>query len=99
MVGVSGVLALLSTSSVLLEINQDPEKLNLGLTSSVAEQTKRPQSMTPSLVLPIHPISSSHTKHLVVSSLNVTFDFMALVTAMHLHLLFTLPGTTFPTPL
>ena len=39
--------------------------------------------MTPCLALPIHPISSSHTKHLVVSSLNVTFDFMALVTAMH----------------
>ena len=53
--------------------------------------------MTHSLVLPIHPIGSSRTKHLVVSSLNVTFDFMVLVTAMHLHLLFALPGTTFPT--
>ena len=39
--------------------------------------------MTPCLALPIHPISSSHTKHLVVSSLNVTLVFMGLVTDMH----------------
>ena len=53
--------------------------------------------MMHSLVLPIHPIGCSRTKHLVVSSLNVTLDFMALVTATHLHLLFALPGATFPT--
>ncbi|KAI4587478.1 hypothetical protein MJG53_005265 [Ovis ammon polii x Ovis aries] len=88
--GVNGVLALLSTPSFSLEIKPRPREIKSWINLIWGRVDKK------ALIYDAFS-SASHSSHRLQShktsrgDLNVTFDFMVLVTAMHLHLLFALP--------